>query len=141
MSCKTKLEKCAIKDDLTMVLDAIREADVLLLTSPVYFGMISGQLKCLIDRMYSFYKPDYISNPAPSRLPIGKKGVFIITQGSSKENMFDDIHPRIEGILQRQGFKECRTIRCCGLPAQEDSIIPEEIMKLTEETAEEMVGL
>ena len=77
MSCKTKLEKCAIKDDLTMVLDAIWEADVLLLTSPVYFGMISGQLKCLIDRMYSFYKPDYISNPVPSRLPKDKKGVFI----------------------------------------------------------------
>jgi multimeric flavodoxin WrbA len=43
--CKTKLDRCALKDDLTAVLDAIRETDVVVLASPVYFWDISSQMK------------------------------------------------------------------------------------------------
>ena len=45
MACKTKLDKCALEDDLTEVLEAIRETDVLVLASPVYYWDVSSQLK------------------------------------------------------------------------------------------------
>jgi multimeric flavodoxin WrbA len=35
MACKTKADKCVIKDDLEAVLEAARESDVLVLSSPV----------------------------------------------------------------------------------------------------------
>ena len=45
MTCKTKLDKCVLKDDLAEVLDAIRDAEVLVLATPIYFAEISSQLK------------------------------------------------------------------------------------------------
>ena len=41
---------CAIKDDMTEVLQKMIDADVLVLASPVYFYSIDAQLKALIDR-------------------------------------------------------------------------------------------
>lgn len=52
MLCKTKLERFALEDDLTEVLDAIRNTDVLVLSSPVYFWDVSGQLKTFMDRTF-----------------------------------------------------------------------------------------
>jgi multimeric flavodoxin WrbA len=46
MACKKKLDRCALEDDLTEVLDAVRETDVLVLASRVYYRDVSGQLKC-----------------------------------------------------------------------------------------------
>lgn len=41
---------CAIKDDMTEVLQKMINADVIVLASPVYFYSIDAQLKALIDR-------------------------------------------------------------------------------------------
>ena len=41
---------CAIKDDMTEVLQKMIDADVIVLASPVYFYSIDAQLKALIDR-------------------------------------------------------------------------------------------
>ena len=80
-TCKTKLDRCVLKDDLTEVLESVQRADTLVIATPVYYADVTGQLKCFIDRTYSFLKPDYITNPSPSRLAPGKKLVFITTQG------------------------------------------------------------
>lgn len=42
--------KCVIKDDMADILQAMIDADVLVLASPVYFYSIDAQLKALIDR-------------------------------------------------------------------------------------------
>ena len=57
--CKTKSQTCILEDDLTPVLQAVKEADLLVLASPVYFGDLSGQMKCFFDRTYSFFNPDF----------------------------------------------------------------------------------
>ena len=41
---------CAIKDDMTEVLQKMIDADVLVLASPVYFYSIDAQMKALLDR-------------------------------------------------------------------------------------------
>ena len=41
---------CAIKDDMAEVLQKMLDADVIVLSSPVYFYSISAQLKAVIDR-------------------------------------------------------------------------------------------
>ncbi len=58
-ACKTTMETCILEDDLAPVLEAIKGADVLVLASPVYFGDLSGQMKCFFDRTYSFLNPDF----------------------------------------------------------------------------------
>lgn len=48
--CKDHNGECAIRDDMKEVLDKMIAADVLVLSSPVYFYSISAQLKSVIDR-------------------------------------------------------------------------------------------
>ncbi len=43
--------ECVIKDDMTDILAKIRQADTIVLSSPVYFYSISAQLKAVIDRI------------------------------------------------------------------------------------------
>lgn len=48
--CKDHKGECAIKDDMAVVLQKMLDADVIVLSSPVYFYSISAQLKAVIDR-------------------------------------------------------------------------------------------
>lgn len=45
---------CAVADDALPVLNLIRDCDVLVLATPVYFARMSGSLACLIDRTRCF---------------------------------------------------------------------------------------
>ncbi len=48
--CKNHSGECVIKDDMAEILYKMLDADVLVLSSPVYFYSISAQLKAVIDR-------------------------------------------------------------------------------------------
>ena len=135
MACKKKLEKCALKDDLAEVLEAVQNSDVVIMASPVYFGEVSGQLKGCIDRMYSFLKPDYLTNPNPVRLTPGKTLVLALAQGQSDETLFSDIFPRYDYFMKWYGFKESHLIRACGVREAGDVETRQDILTLAEETA------
>ena len=139
MACKTKLDRCILKDDLEPVLDSLREADVLVLTTPVYFADLTAQLKGFIDRTYSYLVPNFFNNPNPSRLSPGKKLVFIQTQGQPNEKLFADIFPRNEAFLKWHGFKENYLIRGCGVRNPEDILAKEEVLKQAEEVARKIM--
>jgi multimeric flavodoxin WrbA len=138
MACKTKLDRCVLEDDLTEVLEAVRETDVLVLASPVYFGDLSSQLKGFIDRSYSYLASDYLTNPKPYRLSEGKKLVFILTQGNSDQEMFADIFKRYDFFFKWYGFAESRLIRACGVREAGEVAAREDVMKLAETTAEKI---
>jgi len=137
MACKTKLDKCALEDDLAQVLEAVKEADALVLASPVYFGEVSSQLKAYIDRTYSFLKPDFMSNPVPGRLAPGKKLVFALTQGQP-ENLFNDIFPRYDFFMKWYGFKESYLIRACGVGEAGEVEAQQDVLALAEEIAQKV---
>lgn len=54
-ACKRKgsqfIGRCAMKDDMTIVLDKISECDVLLLGSPIYFGNVTGEMRSFLERL------------------------------------------------------------------------------------------
>lgn len=135
LSCKTKTDYCVVKDDLKEVLEAVFKKDILVLASPVYFGNVTGQTKCFIDRTFSFAKPDYRTNPNPSRLSTGKKVVFITTQGAPEE-AFEDLHDKFGNYFKRYGFDESFHIRACSVREIGDAEAREDIMGLTEKYAE-----
>jgi multimeric flavodoxin WrbA len=138
MLCKTKLDRCALKDDLTEVLDAVHETDVLVLASPVYFWDISSQLKTFIDRTFSFLVPDFITNPNKSRLSPGKKLVFILAQNNPDRNSFPDIFRKIDYFFKAYEFSDSHLIRSFGVNEPEEVSTDEEAMKLAEATAEKI---
>jgi multimeric flavodoxin WrbA len=54
-SCKRLSRKkdgvCSVKDDLTPVLDRVRQADVLIIGSPVYYGAESAATRAFLERL------------------------------------------------------------------------------------------
>lgn len=139
MACKTTSEQCVLEDDLREVLNAVRGADILIMATPVYFGAVSGQVKCFQDRTFSFMAPDFRTNPDPSRLPRGKKAVFITAQGAPEE-MFEEIHTNYKNYFKRYGFEESYHIRGCGIRELGDVHARQDLMEQAEKTAERLVS-
>ena len=140
MGCKTKSEKCVLQDDLTPVLESVREGDVLVMATPVYLWDVTSLLRAFIERTYSYFVNDFATNPNPSRLKPGKKLVFIQTQGQPGENMFADLFSRIEPIFKRYGFTENYLIRGLGVRKLGEIGSREEVMKGVEEVARKIMS-
>ena len=52
---------CVQRDDMEKIYPVYKEADVVVLASPLYYWTISGQLKCAFDRLFAVAEcdPDY----------------------------------------------------------------------------------
>ena len=50
MACKKDKNRCAIEDDFEAIFSKIREADGLILGTPVYFGSATPNIKSFMDR-------------------------------------------------------------------------------------------
>ena len=53
--CKKNDGVCAFKDDMGELLNRMKEADVIVLASPVYYYNINAQMKTFIDRTYASF--------------------------------------------------------------------------------------
>ncbi len=84
--CKEDMDSvgCVQKDDAPEILQKMVEADLVIFASPLYFWGISGPLKCLIDRTFSFYtnyhQPDHAS------LVKGQRQALVVTGGGPFDN-------------------------------------------------------
>jgi multimeric flavodoxin WrbA len=80
--CKDKEEGCVIEDDISPVLAAAKEADLLVVASPIYIGDVTAQLKVFIDRTYSWCKPGFPHKSDGSQEKPSKKALLVYTQGN-----------------------------------------------------------
>ena len=71
--------ECVQKDDMQQVYALLKESEMLVIASPIYYHGISGQLKCALDR---FYSAAY-----PSKPPKLKKVAMLLSSGDA--NMYD----------------------------------------------------
>jgi multimeric flavodoxin WrbA len=133
MTCKTKSDTCSLDDDLTQVLAALKEADVLVLASPVYFGDFSAQMKAFFDRTYSCINPDF-----SCRLPAGKKAVIILAQANPDPKEFEDIFPRYERWLKHYCFDGIRLLRATGVAGPGE--VSQQLKDQAAALAQELVG-
>ena len=123
MACKSKADRCIIKDDLAPIYEEVHDSDVLVIASPIYFGDISAQAKTFIDRLFHLFPPDFHENydhdsaSSANRLKKGTKLVLITAQGSVSEEEFSDVFPRYEKFFKWLGFPEVYSIRGIGDPS------------------------
>jgi len=73
MKCKS-CGKCFQKDKITEMLEHIRTADCIIMSTPVLFDNVSGSFKIAMDRMYSL-----IDENGNSTIPKGKELIIVIT--------------------------------------------------------------
>ncbi len=95
-SCLAKKERCVLEDDLYTVVDAICEADGILLAAPTYFLGANSILKRFIDRSFSLYARNEQLFGTPSigiciaGIP-GKEGHCLLDVEKSLKMIFSDI--------------------------------------------------
>jgi multimeric flavodoxin WrbA len=138
-ACKKETDHCVIKDDLAVVLESVRNADVLVAATPIYFADISAQFKIFVDRCYSYLEP-FETMPRASRLKAGKKFVLITAQNRG-EDMFAEVCTKYRMIFEFLGFKEAHLIRGCDL-LKEDALKAknrQDLIDLAKETARKVV--
>ncbi len=94
-ACKLKngksYGKCAVKDDITPILEKLSQADAIVFGSPIYFGGVSGMLRCFEERLlfpYLTYTEGHASI-APKKLRTG----FVYTMNVSAEIMEEWKYP------------------------------------------------
>jgi Multimeric flavodoxin WrbA len=90
--CK-KAGKCVVKDDITPILDDIREADSIVVATPLYFGHATAQYRTVEDRFFGFLGGDFVPNIAA-----GKKAAIVVTCGTGLE-VAQKTAAEIEGVL------------------------------------------
>jgi len=88
-ACKLKGGKsygrCAVRDELTPVLDKIHNADALILGSPVYFSTVTGEMHSFMERLLFPYLA--YTNPPSSLFTRTINTVFIYTMNVSEQQM------------------------------------------------------
>jgi multimeric flavodoxin WrbA len=98
-ACKLKdgksYGKCAVNDELTPVLDKLRDADAVILGSPIYLGNSTGEMRSFMER-YIYPYLVYSIHPIslfPKSIPVG----YIYTMGAKEEHLdFYGLHKVIE---------------------------------------------
>lgn len=89
-ACK-KLGHCVKRDDMELVLEKMRQADVIVLATPVYFYTMCAQMKTMIDRTLGGAQKPGLEN---------KEFYFIATAADGKAKM----ERTVDGL---RGYIEC----------------------------------
>ena len=81
--------KCAIEDDMQWLSQELREADYLILASPIFFMGVTAQTKAMIDRGQALWVTKYVLNlPSTSNSLGERKGLFISVGSAKLSNLF-----------------------------------------------------
>ena len=67
---------CVQKDDMANVIESLKDTDMVVFASPIYWFDVSAQLKCFIDRLYARGKKGFHHNQAALLLDSGSPGVY-----------------------------------------------------------------
>ncbi len=58
LSCQSK-GTCVLTDDVAEIMDKVKNAEVIVFATPIYYYEMSGQMKTLLDRLNPLYSADY----------------------------------------------------------------------------------
>lgn len=122
--------RCHIQDDVTTIIERMREVDGFILASPSYNYNITAQMKALFDR--TFYLNDFSGESWKSRLAPGKKAIVVgvcagkteACMGYTLEGLSRPIAELEVGIVDTITYYDTK-----HLPVEENLGIREEILE------------
>ena len=85
---------CAQKDDMQMLGPKLKEADIIIWASPVYYSGVTGPLKNLMDRQLPFHVPGNMGRKK-------QKIVLVSTCGDWDISMFDPLLMQMKALYSR----------------------------------------
>ena len=103
---KDAASPCVQKDDMEKIYPVYREADLVVLATPLYYWTISGQLKTAFDRLFAVAEcdPDY-RNPA-------KECVLLM---AAEGNGFAESEYWYDHLMAHLGWTDRGRVLCSGV--------------------------
>ncbi|MCX8074953.1 MAG: flavodoxin family protein [Clostridia bacterium] len=99
---------CVIKDDMQGIIEQLKEADIVIIGSPIYICQVSAQVKTLMDRLYVL--TDEKHNP----LYGSKKLIMLYTYGAPIPYIFNKYIKYNGNALKYMGLKLYKNIAIYG---------------------------
>lgn len=95
--------KCVYNDDFKSILERIVDADGLIFGSPIYFGDVSGNMRCLLERLLFPFVVYEIGaeSLAPKRMPVGFIYTMNVPKDAFKQVGYDKILSNNSIFLER----------------------------------------
>lgn len=110
-SCFTREgHKCFQNDDMSVIYDKLKTADIAVIASPVYFYGISAQLKAIIDRLHT---------PMRNEFGIKKLGLILVGAAMLPE-LFDAIKLQYRLVLNFFKLEDIGSVLVRGAKDKED---------------------
>lgn len=113
-----KTGQCIINDDMAGIYSAIREADRIILASPIFFFGLSAQAKTMLDRCQSFWCEKYLLNRSISEGQYGRKGFLLLVGGMKKETGIQCAEATAKAFFRTINVPEHKTLSFTGVDAK-----------------------
>jgi multimeric flavodoxin WrbA len=102
----TKTGDCDIDDDMTGLYKSLETADVVVLSSPIFFYGLTAQTKAFIDRGQVFWARKYILKIRNPKSEIrNRRGFFISTAATKGEKVFDGAKLTVKYFFDSMGIE------------------------------------
>ncbi len=122
---------CIANDDINEIIDEMRDADLFIFSSPIYYGQMSAQAKTLIDRFYQV-------SQNPDKTLKGTKVVQIYTQADSSNSYWDYINSMVTMPFGYMGMEVIGAVIARGATGKGESSQLSEAIKEIEKIAKDL---
>ena len=118
---------CLIQDDFQYVFEKIKEADIVILASPIFFGSLTAQAKMMIDRFQCYWRAKYLLKSISKEKE--KTGIFLSVQATNKKGFFDNARMIVKNFFGTIGAKYEHEIFEHGIDAKGDILSKDKLLK------------
>jgi multimeric flavodoxin WrbA len=102
-------EECGVQDDLNQTFPLLEKANIWALSSPIYYDMVSGQMKSFFDRMrFSTYDPHKLKGP--------RRGIVIVTYEDDRSEFYLELATRMAGYFSWNNRGDFGNVRVVAEP-------------------------
>lgn len=123
-ACKNNGGRCIINDDITPIVEAVRDCEGLIISTNIAFNEMNGLFKMVHDRFYCF-----LDMNASTTLPKGKKLATIVTAGMD-DTRAEAVSKEIEKVMHEHFFFEpVGRLTCLTWMMPADSPIDDDLLQ------------
>ncbi len=109
--CGMGKNPCVFHDSMTPLYEALKNADMVVFVTPLYYHGMSAQIKTVIDRFHGI--DDLLRHK-------NKKAILIVTAASDEERIMNGVVGSYEETLHYLGWQNAGTLLAYGCYSRED---------------------
>ena len=99
LACQTK-ERCVLKDDVAEIMAKVKDAEVIVYATPIYYYEMAGQMKKLLERLNPLYPSEYVFRDI----------YMIATATEDEDSAFEKAYSGLQGWVDCFGKAELKGI-------------------------------